>query len=89
MPSGPKHVLAGINHPSHAADGNFNVGPNDATEDVTKHFSGAGRFPGGGATGGATRTPGDDSHAVIRYQNDHDWDDAPIAPRMDGGSRGR
>lgn len=67
MPSGPKHVRSGVNHPSHDADGNFNQGPNDATTDITKHYTGAGTFPGTGATGGATRHSGPENASVIRH----------------------
>jgi len=88
MPSGPKHVMAGAHESLNHGHGEFNQAPGDATGKITEHFTGAGRFPGGGAAGGATRTPGDEGHAVRMYQNDHDWDDAPIAPNMRGRSDG-
>jgi len=83
MPSGPKHVLAGDNYPGHGRYTHFNSAPVDATESVTKHFAGAGRMPGGGVTGGATRTPGDEGYCATGLQNDHDWDDMPPGPMPD------
>jgi hypothetical protein len=83
MPSGPKHVLSGASHPGNHGHGEFNQSPGDATAKITDHFAGAGRMPGGGETGGVTRTPGDQGYCAVSLQNDHDWDDMPPGPMPD------
>lgn len=72
-PTGNKAVQAGSNHPGNNAHGNFNHAPG-GDERVGAHHNGAGRFPGTGTTGGATRHGGPENASAVAGSGQPDSD---------------
>ncbi len=73
-PGGNKHVKSGELHPGNKKY-NFNRAPGDgetAMVSVVRHHNAAGRFPGTGETGGATRHSGPENTSVVAASGNAD-----------------
>jgi hypothetical protein len=73
-PGGNKHVIAGANHPENKKY-SFNHAPGDGESQmvsVVRHHNEAGRFPGTGTTGGATRHHGPENASAVAASGNPD-----------------